>query len=63
MQSHCKNIVRSELRLDIKRIRDCFVSVLFTNTRTCFPYNELEIFNTALSSTSCSIEHFEFIVR
>ena len=39
------------------------VSVLFSNTRTCLLYKELEIFNTALSFASCSIENFLFIVR
>ena len=56
-------IVRSELILNIKRIRDWLVRVLLTNTRTGLPYNELEIFNTALSSDSRSIENISFIVR
>ena len=38
-------------------------SVLFSNTRTRLLYNEREIFNTALSFASCSIENFEFIVQ
>ena len=38
------------------------VSVLFTNTRTCWPHNEREIFNTARGVAECSIENFEFIV-
>ena len=38
------------------------VSVLFTNTRTRWPHNEREIFNTARGYASCSIENFEFIV-
>ena len=38
------------------------VSVLFTNTRTRWPHNEREIFNTARGVTECSIENFEFIV-
>ena len=33
------------------------VSVLFSNTRTRLLYNEREIFNTALSFASCSIEN------
>ena len=37
------------------------VSVLFTNTRTRWPHNEREIFNTALGVAECSIENFEFI--
>ena len=37
------------------------VSVLFTNTRTRWPHNELEIFNTARGVAECSIENFEFI--
>ena len=39
------------------------VSVLFTNTRTRWPHNEREIFNTARGVAECSIENFEFIVR
>ena len=39
------------------------VGVLFSNTRTCLLYNELEIFNTARSEAECSIENFEFIVQ
>ncbi len=39
------------------------VSVLFTNTRTRWPHNEQEIFNTARGGAECSIENFEFIVR
>ena len=39
------------------------VSVLFSNTRTRLLYNELKIFNTALSFTLCSIENFSFIVQ
>ena len=39
------------------------VSVLFLNTRTRLLYDELEIFNTALSQAECSIENFEFIVQ
>ena len=61
--AHCKSTAISELKLNIKRIRDCYVRVLFSNTRTCLPYNELEIFNAALSFASCSIENFPFIVR
>ena len=38
------------------------VSVLFTNTRTRWPHNEREIFNTARGVAECSIENFEFIV-
>ena len=38
------------------------VSVLFTNTRTRWPPNEREIFNTARGVAECSIENFEFIV-
>ena len=37
-------------------------SVLFTNTRTGWLHNELEIFNTARGVAECSIENFEFIV-
>ena len=38
------------------------VSVLFTNTRTRWPHNEREIFNTVRGVAECSIENFEFIV-
>ena len=38
------------------------MSVLFTNTRTRWPHNEREIFNTARGVAECSIENFEFIV-
>ena len=38
------------------------VSVLFANTRTRWPHNEREIFNTARGVAECSIENFEFIV-
>ena len=38
------------------------VSVLFTNTRTRWPHNEREIFNTARGVAECSIENFAFIV-
>ena len=38
------------------------VSVLFTNTRTRWPHNEPEIFNTARGVAECSIENFQFIV-
>ena len=38
------------------------VSVLFTNTRTRWPQNEREIFNTARGVAEYSIENFEFIV-
>ena len=38
------------------------VSVLFTNTRTHWPHNEREIFNTARGVAECSIENFSFIV-
>ena len=52
--SHCKSIASSELKLNIKRVRD-LVRVLFSNTRTCLMYNELEIFNTALILHSASL--------
>ncbi len=39
------------------------VSVLLTNTRTRWPQNEREIFNTAQGVAECSIENFKFIVR
>ncbi len=39
------------------------VSGLLTNTRTRWPHNEREIFNTARGVAECSIENFEFIVR
>ena len=42
---------------------EAVVSVLFTNTRTCWQHNELEIFNTVLGYASCSIGNFSFIVR
>ncbi len=35
------------------------VSVLLTNTRTRWPHNEREIFNTARGVAECSIENFE----
>ena len=38
------------------------VSVLFTNTRTRWPHNEREIFNTVRGVAECSIENFSFIV-
>ena len=38
------------------------VIVLFTNTRTRWPHNEREIFNTPRGVAECSIENFEFIV-
>ena len=41
---------------------EAVVSVLFTNTRTRWPHNEREIFNTARGVAECSIENFEFIV-
>ena len=63
MLSSCKTIVRSELILNIKRIRDCLVRVLLTNTRTGLPYNELEIFNTALSYRSLYGRHVRVFVN
>ncbi len=39
------------------------VSVLLINTRTRWPHNERDIFNTARGVAECSIEKFEFIVR
>ena len=58
-----KSIASSELKLNIKSVRDCLVRVLFSNTRTFLLYNELEIFNTARSEAECSIENFSFIVQ
>ena len=40
--SHSKSIASSELKLNIKRVRP-LVRGLFSNTRTCLLYNELEI--------------------
>ncbi len=39
------------------------MSVLFTNTSTCWPHNERETFNTLRGGAECIIENFEFIVR
>ena len=63
MRSSCKTIVRSELILNIKSIRDCLVRVLLTNTRTGLPYNELEIFNTTLSARSLYGRHVRVFVN
>ena len=40
--SHSKSIASSELKLNIKTVRH-LVRGLFSNTRTCLLYNELEI--------------------
>ena len=61
--NHCKSIASSELKLNIKKGQRLLVRVLFSNTSTRLLYNELEIFNAALSFASCSIENFSFIVQ
>jgi len=57
-----KSIASSQLKLNIKS-ETLLTRVLFSNQSISLLYNELEIFNTALSFASCSIGNFLFIVQ